>query len=167
MLNPIDTAAVIREGGAIGRFPGDLHEGVGWWLGACLVVNQKATRLALAHNGHPAAVRFAGPALSGAINAEHYACLVRDLGHQTEEALQRVLATEQTPGIYLAADGDPAHCHIRITLYDRDAAPLREETGLAEIRRRIAEDRVPIPVNAKAKGRIVTAPAEPRQGDAP
>ncbi|WP_374983349.1 hypothetical protein [Streptomyces fradiae] len=155
MLFPIDTAAVIRDGGAVGRSPADLHEAVAWWLGACHVATQRTSVMAVAHDGHPVSRRFADSLLSGAINAEHYACLVRDLGIQSEETLVQALTAGAIPGAYLTADGEATNCLIRITLYDRRAVPVDEETGLAEVRRRIAEDRVPIPVNARSKGRVV------------
>lgn len=155
MLNPIDADAVIRDGGAVGRFPGEIHEGVAWWLGACLVVTHKTPYLAVAHNGHPAITAFADRLCRGAINAEHYACHVRYLGRQSEQTLlhsMRDLAG--TPGAYLAASTDRGTTTVRVTLYNRDGIILDDTNGLAEIRRLIAEDRVPIPVNAQAKGYI-------------
>lgn len=56
MLNPIDTTAVIRDGGAIGRYPDQIHKAVGWWMGSCLVVTTKTPRLAVAHDGHPTSI---------------------------------------------------------------------------------------------------------------
>ncbi|MFB7499177.1 hypothetical protein ACFC09_31585 [Streptomyces sp. NPDC056161] len=44
---------------------------------------------------------------------------------------------------------------MRIELFDHHGVLLDETNGLAEIRRLIAEDRIPIPVNDRSKGRIV------------
>ncbi|QKV92746.1 hypothetical protein HUT19_14100 [Streptomyces sp. NA02950] len=154
MLNPIDTDAVIRDGGAVGRFPGEVHEGVAWWLGACLVVTQQARRIVVAHDGHPAIVEFASRLCRGAANAQHYACNVRFLGHQTEERLMDTLKIlEAVPGAWLSASDDVVLI-VRITLYDHHGHALSETNGLAEIRRMIAEDHVPVPVNDQARGTI-------------
>ncbi|MFD7900269.1 hypothetical protein [Streptomyces sp. NPDC059743] len=153
MLNPIDTEAVIRRGGAIGGFPGEIHEGVAWWLGACLVITQKADRIAVAHDGHPSITEFAKRFCLGAINAQHYACNVRFLGLQTEELLLATLGSfDGVPGAWLSASETEGALVVRITLYNRQGLVLDDTNGLAEIRRLIAEDRVPIPVNARAKG---------------
>ncbi|MGW1374544.1 hypothetical protein ACWD6P_09780 [Streptomyces sp. NPDC002446] len=155
MLNPIDTDAVIRDGGAVGRFPGEIHEGVAWWLGACLVVTQKARRIGVAHDGHPAIAEFASRFCRGAINAQHYACNVRFLGHQSEEKLLIALKTFQgVPGAWLSTSTDDNALTIRIRLYNRQGLVLDEANGLVEIRRMIAEDHVPIPVNDQARGAI-------------
>ncbi|MFI2616668.1 hypothetical protein [Streptomyces sp. NPDC018584] len=156
MLNPINADAVIRDGGAVGLFPDELHEGVAWWLGACLVVTEKCSRIAVAHDDHPTIVEFANRLCRGAINAQHYACNVRFLGQQTEARLVAALKESSgTPGAWLSAsqtDGGPLE--VRITLYNREGVALDETNGLADIRRMIAEDHVPIPVNAQAKGTI-------------
>ncbi|MFE9888055.1 hypothetical protein [Streptomyces scopuliridis] len=155
MLNPVDPEAIIRDGGAVGRFPGQIHEGVAWWLAACLVVTQKATRIAVAHDGHPAITEFADSFCRGAINAQHYACNVRHLGSQTEDRLLLALKELRgVPGAWLSVDGsnDDVTAHIR--LYNRQGHLLDDTNGLAEIRRLIAEDRVPLPVNAQARGTI-------------
>lgn len=155
MLNPIDPEAVIRDGGAVGRFPGQIHEGVAWWLAACLVVTQKAGRIAVAHDGHPAVTEFADSFCRGAINAQHYACHVRYLGHQTEDRLLRTLEDfGGVPGAWLSADSSQDGVTLHIQLYNRQGIVLNDTNGLAEIRRLIAEDRVPLPVNAQAKGTI-------------
>ncbi|MFE6485421.1 hypothetical protein ACFVGN_21125 [Streptomyces sp. NPDC057757] len=166
MLNPIDAAAVIRDGGAVGRFPGQLHESVAWWLGACLVVTQNPRRIVVAHNGHPAITEFASRLCRGAINAQHYACNVRHMGHQTEE---RFLATLQhlqgAPGAWLSGEGDDGATTVQIQLYNAQGILLDETNGLADIRRLIAEDRVPIPVNDQARGTIEAWPYAPGAGD--
>ncbi|MFE3139190.1 hypothetical protein [Streptomyces scopuliridis] len=155
MLNPINTDAVIRDGGAVGRFPGEIHEGVAWWLGACLVVTHKAHRIGVAHDGHPAIAEFASRFCRGAINAQHYACNVRFLGQQTEERLLAALKSFQgAPGAWLSASTADSLLTIRITLYNRQGLALDNTNGLAEIRRMIAEDHVPIPVNDQARGTI-------------
>ncbi|MFE2495565.1 hypothetical protein ACFXKS_03845 [Streptomyces scopuliridis] len=155
MLNPIDTEVVIREGGAVGRFPGEIHEGVAWWLGACLVVTFKARRIGVAHDGHPVIAEFASRFCRGAINAQHYACNVRFLGHQTEERLLKALKGFQgAPGAWLSTSTDDMTLTIRIKLYNQQGLVLDETNGLAKIRRMIAEDHVPIPVNDQARGTV-------------
>ncbi|MEV7679460.1 hypothetical protein AB0O64_13010 [Streptomyces sp. NPDC088341] len=155
MLNPIDTEAVIREGGAIGRFPGGIHEGVAWWLGSCLVVTQRAGRIAVGHDGHPAIAEFAKRFCLGAINAQHYACNVRFLGLQTEKLLLAALKSfGDVPGAWLSAGEAEGGLVVRIKLYNRQGIVLDDTNGLAEIRRLVAEDQVPVPVNAQAKGTV-------------
>ncbi|WP_326611729.1 hypothetical protein OG949_21680 [Streptomyces scopuliridis] len=60
MLNPIDTEAVIRDGRIAGVFPGEIHEGVAWWAGACHVVVSRARQMAVAHDGHPTTAASTG-----------------------------------------------------------------------------------------------------------
>lgn len=155
MLNPIDADAVIRDGGAVGTYPSEIHEGVAWWLGACLVVTQNARRVAVAHDGHSVIAEFAHRFCKGAINAHHYACNVRFIGRQTEERLLKTLAHfNGVPGAMLAASGGDESATVHIKLFNSHGILLDDTNGLAEIRRLIAEDRVPIPVNAQARGTI-------------
>jgi hypothetical protein len=156
MLNPIDAEAVIRDSGAIGRFPGEIHEGVAWWVASCFVVASEASRLAVGCDTHPVTAEFFRRFCRGAINARSHACTVTSLATVDESVLLGFLQ-DNAPlvGAYLSttteADGIQL---VRITLYDQQSQPLCEDTGLAEIRRMIAEDRVPIPVNEHAKGHI-------------
>ncbi|MDA5284296.1 hypothetical protein [Streptomyces sp. Isolate_45] len=151
MLNPIDTDRVIRDGGAIGRFPDEIHPGVAWWMAACFVMTTRADRLAVAHDGKAATAEFFDRMCLGAINVQHYACLVLDRGVAGQgELLATMKELDRVPGMRVTSDQDI----VTITLYDRDGNPLTEPTGLLVIRRMIAEDRVPIPVNAECKGRI-------------
>ncbi|MEU9662694.1 hypothetical protein [Streptomyces chartreusis] len=154
MLNPIDTETVIQRGGAVGVFPGQIHEGVAWWLGACLVVTQKADRIIVAHDSASVLDEFTSRLYKGAINAEHYACNVEALGAGTRDGLVAELQQAGVPGAWLTSWDSDVGTTVHIELFDRAGLPL-DETGLADIRRRIAEDRVPIPVNDQAKGRIV------------
>ncbi|BBJ44062.1 hypothetical protein SSPO_067800 [Streptomyces antimycoticus] len=154
MLNPIDVAAVIRDGGAIGRFPDEIHVGVAWWMGASLVVLTRADRIVVAHDGHPTSSRFHERFCRGAVNARHFACVVVDLRVSDESGLMRV--TQEfgaVPGALITTTGDGVDT-VRISLYDGGGHPLGEESGLAAIRDMIAEDRVPIPVNEQARGRV-------------
>lgn len=161
MLNAIDTDLVIREGGAVGIFPGQIHEGVAWWLGACLVITQKAHVITVAHNGQPVAAEFAARLCRGAVNAQHYSCTVRALGVQTRD---RLLAVGEAPAAWLEAHHDRGITVVRIELFDQQGVLLNDTSGLAQIRRLITEDRVPIPVNDHAKGRIVPLRDEPTDG---
>ncbi|GGX98059.1 hypothetical protein [Streptomyces fructofermentans] len=156
MLSPIDTAAVIRDGGAIGRHPKQIHEAVGWWLGACLVVTLKASGLAVAHDGHRVSARFADRLCQGAINAQHYACTVHLLGHASEQELLATAKGLESPAAWLSTE--PTNDTVRIRLYTRHGTLLDESTGLSDIRDLIDCDHVPIPVNTKDKGTIESWP---------
>ncbi|MFE9553578.1 hypothetical protein ACFYOD_08830 [Streptomyces sp. NPDC006703] len=168
MLNPINTDAVIRGGGAHGRFPDGIHEAVGWWLGACFVSTLKAQRIVVAYDGRATSVLFHQRLCRGAINAQHYACTVLTLRVADEGTLLRAM-TElgDVPGARVSTttglEGTEA---VSIVLYGPDGKPLDEDTGLASIRRMIANDRVPIPVNETAKGRIENYPHPPANGGA-
>ncbi|MFK0284223.1 hypothetical protein ACIQVL_27705 [Streptomyces sp. NPDC090499] len=154
MLNPIDPAAVIRDGGAVGHYPGQIHEGVAWWLGACLVVTARTSRLAAAHDGQLISDAFADRLCRGAINAQHYACTVRHLGKLSEDELLAHLGTFRAPGAWLSSETTGDVVTVRIRLYTAQGALLDEANGLAAIRELIAQDHVPRPVNSQAKGTI-------------
>ena len=156
MLNPIDTDVVIRDGGAVGSYPGEIHGGVAWWLGACFVAFTAAEHLAVGSDGGPVTAEFSRRLCRGATNAHHHACRVTAISGVTEDALLAYTSRDQPlPGAYVAATiGPDGRHHIRIRLYDRGGSLLQEDTGLANIRRMIAEDRVPIPVSDSARGSI-------------
>ncbi|MFW6690181.1 hypothetical protein [Streptomyces sp. MAR4 CNX-425] len=158
MLSPIDTGAVIRDDRAAGTFPGEIHEGVAWWIAACYVVVSSARQMAVAHDGHPTTAVFHDRFCRGAINAQHYRCHVADLGAADEaQLLHAMAALGGIPGALLtttaAADAD-GWWTVTIRLYDAGGQPVTEETGWAAVRNKIARDQVPIPVNDQAKGRI-------------
>ncbi|MBX9398011.1 hypothetical protein K4749_31600 [Streptomyces sp. TRM72054] len=147
---------MIRDGGASGLFPGQIHEGVAWWIGACLVVVLKTTRLVVAHDGHPTSATFHERLCRGAINAQHFACRVTDLRTTTEAELLSVMSVlGNLPGALIATTTTEDGEIVNIALYDVEGKPLTEHTGLATIRRLIADDHVPIPVNNRAKGLVV------------
>lgn len=155
MLNPIDPEAVIRDGGAIGRYPGEIHEGVAWWVGACLVVTAKAASIVVAHDGNATSASFHRRLCWGAVNAQHFACTVVDL--RAADKVELLAAMEElgsVPGVLVTTTDEGEAKTVRIALYDAEGRPLTEDTGLAAIRRMIAEDRVPIPVNDGAKGQV-------------
>ncbi|MEU6278193.1 hypothetical protein ABZ871_38235 [Streptomyces populi] len=164
MLNPIDTAAVIRDGGAVGHFPGQIHPAVAWWLGSCLIVTTKTDRLAVAHDGAPISVKFADRLCRGAINAQHYACRVRYLGHQPEQTLLDVATgVLHAPAAWVSTNGNGNGNEasiVQIRLYNQGGMLLDDATGLAAIRDLIERDHVPIPVNTRAKGTIEPWPTE-------
>ncbi|MEU4346651.1 hypothetical protein [Streptomyces sp. NPDC023838] len=162
MLKPINTDVVIRDGGAHGRYPGEIHEAVGWWLGACLVSTLKAHRIAVAHDGRASSVVFVQRLCRGAINAQHHACTVLTLRVADEDILLRTMAElGEVPGARISTTGSESAETVSVVLYGPDGKPLDEDTGLATIRRMIADDRVPIPVNETAKGRIEHYPHPP------
>ncbi|MEE4594030.1 hypothetical protein V2J94_19395 [Streptomyces sp. DSM 41524] len=155
MLRPINTDTVIRDGAASGRFPGQIHEGVAWWIGACLVVATKTNRISVAHDGYPTSALFHERLCQGAINAQHYACHVTSLGTASGTGLLAAMAAlGHMPGALITTTTAEDGATVRIALYDTDGKPLAEDTGLAIIRRLIADDQVPIPVNDGAKGRV-------------
>jgi hypothetical protein len=156
VLNPIDTDAVIRDGGAVGRFPSEIHEGVAWWLGASFVALTAAEQLVVGSDGGPVTAEFFRRLCRGAVNAHHHACRVIAIDGIAENAfLAYVRSRLPLASAYLAAtDGSDGTHLIRIRFYDADGLLLQEDTGLAGIRRMIAEDRVPIPVSDSARGTI-------------
>ncbi|MGV9878429.1 hypothetical protein [Streptomyces sp. NPDC003006] len=155
MIRPINAAAVIRDGGADGRFPGEIHMGVTWWIGACLVVATEADRIAVAHDRQATSEAFQHRLSRGAVNARHYACRVIDLGAAEErELLVAMKDLGQVPGALVTTTTEAGAENLRIALYDRQGRSLVDEAGLEKIRAMIAEDRVPIPVNEKARGRV-------------
>jgi hypothetical protein len=156
VLNPIDADAVIRDGGAVGRFPGEIHEGVAWWLGASFVAVTAAKHLVVGSGGGPVTAEFFRRLCRGAVNAHHHACRVTAILGIAENAfLAYVRSRRPIASAYLAATESADGTHvIRIQLYDTDGLLLQEDTGLAAIRRMIAEDRVPIPVSDSARGTI-------------
>lgn len=155
MLNPIDTDTVIRDGGASGLYPQEIHAGVAWWIAACFVVTTKTDRLVVAHDGNPTSIDFFRRLCLGAINAQHYACTVVTLGDAADAMLLDVMhATGDVPGVSISSVPAALGTMVTITLYDRHGKPLTETTGLADIRAMIARDRVPIPVNSSSKGRV-------------
>lgn len=160
MLNPIDTGAVIKDGGAVGRFPGEIHEGVAWWLGASFVALTAAEQLVVGSDGGPVTSEFFRRLCRGAVNAHHHAhhhaCHVTAIDGIAEDAfLTYVRSRRPLASAYLAAgDGPDGTRLIWIRLYDASGPLLQEDTGLAGIRRMIAEDRVPIPVSDSARGTI-------------
>ncbi|MEU6989828.1 hypothetical protein ABZ953_04085 [Streptomyces sp. NPDC046465] len=169
MLNPVNAEAVIRDGGAHGCFPDEIHEAVGWWLGACLVTTLKAHRIAVAHDGRGVSLLIHQRLCRGAINAQHYACTVLTLRVADEETLLRAMSElGGVPGARVSSTKAGGEETVSIVLYGTDGKPLDEDTGLASIRHLIATDRVPIPVNVTAKGRIehYPHPAEQEGGGA-
>ncbi|MFG2984950.1 hypothetical protein ACGFYQ_27450 [Streptomyces sp. NPDC048258] len=151
MLNPIDTDKVIRDGGATGRFPDEMHPAAAWWIAACFVVTLRSDQLVVAHDGQPATAKFFDLLCQGAINAQHYACQVLDLGVADEDELVIAMKeADRAPGMRVTTAGD----QVTITLYDRAGVPLAERPSLYLIRRMIAEERIPLPVNTECKGSI-------------
>ncbi|MFI9357054.1 hypothetical protein ACWGLP_06475 [Streptomyces lydicus] len=156
MLNPINTDVVIRDGRVAGTFPGEIHEGVAWWVASCFVVTIKTRQLAVAHDDHPTTTEFHRRFCRGAINANHFACQISDLGAADEAQLLRAMKDlGDTPGALLTTTEDEDRQLVTIRLYDAQGQQVTDETGLAAIRDMIAADRVPLPVNDQARGRII------------
>ncbi|MBH5334028.1 hypothetical protein IHE55_04100 [Streptomyces pactum] len=160
MLNPIDPHAVIRDGGAVGNYPWPVHTGVAWWMGSCFVVVAEARRLVAGHDGHAVSASMHERLCRGAVNAQHYACEVLDAGAVSETELLTAMKRHGTaPGAWITTTpGAPPDALVHVTLYDREGNRLTEESGLATIRSMIAQDRVPLPVNEQARGRVRCLP---------
>ncbi|WP_210593910.1 hypothetical protein [Streptomyces sp. GESEQ-35] len=157
MLNPIDTDTdtVIRDGRVAGAFPGEIHEGVAWWVAACFVVVSRSQEMAVAHDGHPATAEFHRRFCLGAINAEHFGCQVSSLGTADEtQLLDAMKHLGGVPGALLTTTDEAYRQTVTIRLYDCGGQPVTEGTGLSRLREMIASDRVPIPVNDQAKGHV-------------
>lgn len=155
MLNPIDTDTVIRDGRIAGAYPSEIHEGVAWWVASCFVVIGQARQMAVAHDGHTTTAEFHRRFCLGAINAEHWGCQAVSLGTADEAQLLHAMKhLGGTPGALLTTTDDGDRRTVTIRLYDADGQPVTEDTGLAKLREMIASDRIPIPVNDQAKGRI-------------
>ncbi|WP_406266992.1 hypothetical protein OHT93_10890 [Streptomyces sp. NBC_00191] len=155
MLNPIDTDAIIRDGRVAGAFPDEIHEGVAWWVAACFVVVSRAQQMAVAHDSHPTTAEFHQRFCRGAVNAGHFRCQVSSLGTADEaQLLHAMKELGGVPGALLTTTDGGGRQTVTIRLYDADGQPVIEDTGLARLRQMIASDRVPLPVNDQAKGRI-------------
>ncbi|MEV6005814.1 hypothetical protein AB0M29_03325 [Streptomyces sp. NPDC051976] len=151
---------MIRDGGAIGRFPGETHEGVAWWLGACFVALTSAQRLAVGSDGQPVTAEFFRRLCNGAINAGHHACQVTAISEIAQDSFLAFTRQQSIAGAYVTASPGPNGTTIvHIRLYDANGLMLQEDTGLDQIRRMIAEGRVPIPVSDTAKGTVEHLPA--------
>lgn len=148
MLNPIDTAAVFRDGHVAGTYPDQLHKGVAWWIGACYVVSTEAHGLVLGHDGHSNSAEFADRFSRGAINARHYKCTVAAVGRAEEQqVLQAASMLGNQPAAWITTTGST----VTIRLYGTDGQ-LATPEHLARIQIMINKDRVPIPVNDEARG---------------
>jgi hypothetical protein len=119
------------------------------------VATTQARRLYVGCDRGPATAEFFRRLCHGAINSHHHACHVLTLTGVDEAELLAAM-NGCGPGAYVtttAGDGAEDIC-VSIRLYDEHAQLLQEDTGLAAIRAIIAEDRIPIPVNEAARGRI-------------
>lgn len=162
MLNPIDAAAVIRDGRAAGLHSSQIHTGVAWWLGACLVVTQESNQVVVAHDGGTLSAEYAAKFARGAVNAQHYRCHVIALVSPTNQ--DELLEYAQKMGGVLSAHitSSPAG-EVTVALFDVNGKALTEESGMAAIRDLIERDRVPLPVNDSCRGTIGLR----TEGDAP
>ena len=155
MLNPIHLEKVIRNRQVSGVFPVEIHEGVAWWIGACFVVVSKTSRMVVAYDGREATEEFRRRFLKGAMNAQHWACRIDDLGVADESQLKRTMKEQGgIPGALLCTEQASNELTVTIRLYDASGELLDEDTSLACIRDMIACDQVPIPVNEAARGRV-------------
>lgn len=155
MLNPIDTESVILADRLAGAYPDEVHESVAWWVASCFVVVGRHSRIAIADDGHHTTAVFRQRFCRGAINAQHWACQVADLGTADEEQLHHAMAAlGDTAGALLTTTDTDGRQLVTIRLFHPNGRPVTDESGLGEVRDMIARDRVPIPVNDQAKGTI-------------
>ncbi|GAA3081539.1 hypothetical protein GCM10020000_79310 [Streptomyces olivoverticillatus] len=156
MLNPVDAEKVIRDGAAADRYPDDIHEGVAWWVGACLVLVTQAARIAVAYDGRATSAAFHRRLCRGAMNAQRFACTVHDL-HVAERG--RAAGRHERPRRSARRPGDHQHREQRREGPHRPVRPRRPGAGrgcgpgphpAADHRR----PRPPRPVNDQARGRI-------------
>ncbi|GHH12567.1 hypothetical protein [Streptomyces rubradiris] len=157
MLQPIDTDRIIRDSRVSGSYPEEIHQGVAWWVAACFVVVSGAGQMAVAHDDHPVTDGFHRRFCLGAINAGHWRCQVCTLGVADEaQLLYAMQELGCVPGALLTTAESGTRPTVTIRLYDTQGRPVAEDTGLAMVREMIARDRVPLPVNEQAKGRITS-----------
>ncbi|MDH6143284.1 MULTISPECIES: hypothetical protein [Kitasatospora] len=151
MLNPVDLGVVFGDDRIHGRVPDEIHPAVAWWVGSCLVLTTRAHGVALVHDGTALAKEFADRFCRGAINCQHYAATVSLVGEGGDDLLAYAIRTLQVPGATITASGR----YISIRLFTANNEPIASGTGLERVCDLIARDKVPIPVNDTAKGRIV------------
>ncbi|MDH6127964.1 hypothetical protein [Kitasatospora sp. GP82] len=151
MLNPVDLAVVFAHDRVHGTVPDEIHPAVAWWVGSCLVLTTRAHGVALVHDGTALAKEFTDRFCRGAINCAHYGATVSVVGEGGDDLLAYAIRTLQVPGALITTAGR----HVTIRLFAASGAPITEDTGLERICDLIARDKVPIPVNDTARGRIV------------
>ena len=159
MLRPVDLPTVFADDRIHGtdhghkntKDPAQIHAGLAWWVGSCLVLTTRSHGVVLVHDGTELGRDYARSFGQGATNCEHYAATVTVLGQGSEDLLAYGIRTLQAPGALITTDGD----QVTVRLFAADSSPMTEGTGLERICDLIARDRVPIPVNEEAKGRIV------------
>ncbi|MDH6579509.1 hypothetical protein [Kitasatospora sp. MAP5-34] len=154
MLNPVDLPTVFAEDLVHGRHRAEIHPGVAWWVGSCLVLVTRSHGVALVHDGTELAKEYTGQFCRGAVNCQHYAATISVLGEGGEDLLAYAIRTLQVPGALITTVG----AEVTIRLFAADGTPISEGTGLERICDLIARDKVPIPVNDTARGRVVHRP---------
>ncbi|MBV6700380.1 hypothetical protein [Kitasatospora aureofaciens] len=162
MLRPVDLPTVFADDRIHGtdhgykdtKNPDQIHAGVAWWVGACLVLTTRSHGVALVHDGTELGHAYATNFSKGAINCQHYAATVSVIGEGGEELLQYGIRTLQIPGALITTKGTK----VTIRLFAADGSPVTEGTGLERICDLIARDKVPIPVNDADRGRVVYRP---------
>ncbi|PWI45370.1 hypothetical protein [Streptomyces sp. ICBB 8177] len=159
MLSPVDLPSVFapdRIHGVLtdpfpGPRPGLIHSALGWWVGSCLVLTCRAGAVAVVHDGTEPAMRLADHFARGAANCLHYAATVSIIGEGDADLLAYGVRTVQGPGALITTDAG----EVTMRLLAAGGTPMTCGTGLELICDLIARDRVPIPVNAGARGRIL------------
>lgn len=159
MLRPVDLPTVFADDRIHGtnygyqdtKDPAQVHAGLAWWVGGCLVLTTKSHGVVLVHDGTELGRDYAHSLGQGATNCEHYAATVSALGAGGEDLLAYGIRALQVPGALVTTVGD----QVTIRLFAADGTQMTEGTGLEWICDLIARDRVPLPVNSQAQGRVV------------
>ncbi|BAJ30464.1 MULTISPECIES: hypothetical protein [Kitasatospora] len=151
MLNPVDLSKVIRPDSVSGRDPDEIHKAVAWWVGSCLVLTAKVHGVVLVDDGTELAKAYSALFAQGAINCRSYAATVSVLGEGDEDLLAYGVRTFQVPGARISSAGD----QVVIRLLAADGTVIGIGSGLEKISDLIARDKVPLPVNDRARGHIV------------
>lgn len=159
MLRPVDLPTVFADDRIHGTDygyqetddPAQIHAGVAWWVGGCLVLTAGMHGVVLVHDGSELAQDYARSFGQGATNCQHYAATVSVLGQGDQDLLAYGIRTLQVPGALITSQDK----QVTIQLFAADGTAITEGGGLERICDLIARDRVPIPVNQQAKGRVV------------
>ncbi|GLY33464.1 hypothetical protein [Kineosporia sp. NBRC 101731] len=162
MLRPVDLTTVFAHDRVHGTDYGpvdtphadQVHTGLAWWIGACLVLTANTRAVALVHDGTPLAHNYARAFAQGAINVHPNAAVVSIVAPGAMPELIHAAMALAAPGVLMTT----VDRQITIQLIDPSGAAITMESGLGPIRDLIAADRTPRPVDTAFKGRIEQRP---------
>lgn len=149
LTSETDISNVVLDEEVAGRADTDMPAGLAWWLAALLVVTQRADAAVVVHDGEPTSLLFAEKFLRGAINADSQAAQAIQAGQGSPEYLLWCVAHLAAPGMLITTvDGLTS-----MRLHRADGTTIGG-AALANLRDRLARNRVPLPVNDQARGTI-------------